>query len=452
MDVAGPAVGIASLGIQICQSLLSYYDGWKDYGPNIRSTYDSITDLSETLALLKASLDGGTLDPERAERVNSCAQACKDSLESLRKRSQKLQTYGEPKGFQQKAWTDLQRAWYPLRANTLAQLRKSVDDIRERLQLALQVLQLNVSIGSRDSLTRVEAHTNDTAARTIAIEDGLAQLSLQSHCMTNDVQELVTTHQTDRIRKILDWLSPPDPGTNHTSARQRWEPQTGAWLLQSDQFRKWKAGDTRHIWIYGKAGCGKTILCSTVIEDIRLYCGSAANSGYATFYFSFSDNRKQSYENLLLSLIAQLGWKGPGLPVLLQAYEKPNRSVPGPDELGKILELSVSSFDEVFLLLDALDECPKDGEARQEVLEYLERLVQRVPNIRILATSREVREIRDSMDALSADRICISAYAVNADIRTYLTTQLSRDRRLSQLGSAIKALIEETISQKADGM
>ena len=64
MDVAGSAVGIASLGIQVCQGLLSYYDGWRSYNSDVRSAYDTVDDLSRTLALLKASLDCNELDEE----------------------------------------------------------------------------------------------------------------------------------------------------------------------------------------------------------------------------------------------------------------------------------------------------------------------------------------------------------------------------------------------------
>ena len=68
MDVAGSAVGIASLGIQICQGLLSYYDDWKGYHSDISSTYESIDDLSRTLILLKASLHNDELDEEKKDR------------------------------------------------------------------------------------------------------------------------------------------------------------------------------------------------------------------------------------------------------------------------------------------------------------------------------------------------------------------------------------------------
>ena len=110
MEVAGSAVGIASLGIQVCQGLLSYYDARKDYKSDVRSTYDSIADLSKTLTLLTASLYNGQLDEERTARVKSSLQSCEESLIKLSKKLQKLRTYIEPEGFRQKLWSEAQRA------------------------------------------------------------------------------------------------------------------------------------------------------------------------------------------------------------------------------------------------------------------------------------------------------------------------------------------------------
>lgn len=158
------------------------------------------------------------------------------------------------------------------------------------------------------------------------------------------------------FQKIVDWLSPPDPWANYASARRHHEPHTGSWLLQSDQYQRWRDGQTRHIWLYGKAGSGKTVLSSTVIEDARLYSESAENAALAVFYFSFSDDRKQSFESLLLSLVAQLGGTGSGRLMLQQEFEKPNCRLPGPAALEEILMTSILQYDKVFLILDTLDE------------------------------------------------------------------------------------------------
>ena len=194
------------------------------------------------------------------------------------------------------------------------------------------------------------------------------------------------------------------------------------------------------------------MLSSTVIEDVRLYCESAVNSALAVFYFSFSDGHKQSFERLLLSLVAQLGGKGPDRSMLQREYDKRNRSLPGAAALEETLTSSIAQYDEVFLALDALDECPESDEARRNVLDGLERICEKAPNLKVLATSHELRDIHDRMDSLGANVVPINSRLVDVDIEKYVEGELSRDRKLSRLDKNLKTLIMKTFAEKADGM
>jgi hypothetical protein len=413
----GTAVGIASFGVQICQGLLLYYDAWKGYDSDISSAYESITDLSKTLTLLIVSLQRRNGDNERAERVQTCLQSCVDVLRKLEAERHSLQKHSAPEGTREKVWSALQRSWYPFKKETLGKLKDNVAEVQERLKLALQVLQL-------DSIT--------------TSQDLLVQLSAKQ--------------QTEEYKRIVAWLCPADPWTNHDSARQRHEKLTGDWLLQSNHYQKWKVGKGGRIWMYGKVGCGKTVLCSTAIEDIRDHCRQSVDNACAFFYFSFSDEHKQSDRDLLRSLVAQLGWREPGLSMLRQVYEKKDGSVPRPDELKVILLASLKSLSKVFIFLDALDECWEELDVRQGVLDRIETLTSHAPNLNIFATSRELPQIRESMDTLGFESLRVATSAVDADIRVYVATQLSRDRHFRKFGSATLGLIETTISGKADGM
>lgn len=266
-------------------------------------------------------------------------------------------------------------------------------------------------------------------------------------------QDQITVHKAEEYRKMTDWLSSPDPWSNHESARQQHEPQTGTWLLRDTRYLGWKSGSIRTLWAHGKAGCGKTVLCSTAIEDTRTYCQNAAkNSGHAIFYFSFSDTHKQTHQSLVTSLAVQLCWKEPGQSMLRQAYEKPERSRPSLDELQRILVSSVASYDEVFLHIDALDECPENDGVRESVLTGIEELLDQTPNVRMLVTSRDAPDIRCSMEKLGANPLSIAARTVDADIKKYVSTQLSHGHTLSRLAPATKTLIEDTLPQKSNGM
>ena len=196
MEVASAVVGITSLGIQVCQGLVCYYDSLKDYNAGIAKAYDCIDDLCKTLKLLGEALVRQGLDQARSERVEQCLSSYSSSLKKLERKLHKLQTHSVPDGPREKAWTEMQRQYYPIRESTLAKLRETVNDLREHVSLSLQPLQLDLSISSHDTLLQVGALVGDTAA---------------------DVYSLLAVWQVDQFQNIVHWLSPTDPWTNHTA-------------------------------------------------------------------------------------------------------------------------------------------------------------------------------------------------------------------------------------------
>jgi hypothetical protein len=102
--------------------------------------------------------------------------------------------------------------------------------------------------------------------------------------------------------------------------------------------------------------------------------------------------------------------------------------------------------------MDALNECPEDYDARQRVLERIERLTQEASNLIIFATSRELPAIRESMEALGSQSLRIATSSVDADIQFWIANRLSSDRSFCRFGTVTLDLIESTIAKKADGM
>jgi len=57
--------------------------------------------------------------------------------------------------------------------------------------------------------------------------------------------------EDERYRKIYQWLSPPDPSTNHNAACKKRQSKTGAWFIEGNQFAKWKWSSNSFLWLYG---------------------------------------------------------------------------------------------------------------------------------------------------------------------------------------------------------
>ncbi|KAK3670450.1 hypothetical protein LTR78_009691 [Recurvomyces mirabilis] len=249
------------------------------------------------------------------------------------------------------------------------------------------------------------------------------------------------------LREVIRWLAPPNPWSNHTSARDRYESGTGEWLLQSQEYCDWKQGETRHLGLYGKAGCGKTVLFSTVVEDIREHCRARTEMAYAVFYFTFSDRGKQTYDNLLLSLVAQLADCD---AVIAQLSDASRRGAPRREDLETALVSALNTYSEAYLLFDALDEVPEEEGVRQLVLDKLLWLSRKAPSCKILATSRESQHIKLSAEALGAVCITLDPNAVNSDIHLYVSSLLRSHSRLSRLPKSSQAMIEQKMREGSD--
>ena len=150
--------------------------------------------------------------------------------------------------------------------------------------------------------------------------------------------------------------------------------------------------------------------------------------------------------------MAQLGLREPAQARLRQTFKSSGKSVPSADTLEKILVFSITLYDEVLLLMDALDESPEDDGTRWDVLDLIRRLAGSAKNLRIFTTSRHLLEIQSIMVDFAAVPMSVDNHAVDADIKMYVGRELSRDRRLNGLPDATKVLVSGTLTQKADGM
>ena len=146
-------------------------------------------------------------------------------------------------------------------------------------------------------------------------------------------------------------------------------------------------------------------ISSAIIEDIKGNT-SSGSAHVAFFFFDFKDTRKQDARALLSSLIVQLCSRTqPFYRILFDFYSahKPGLQQPGFGTLTKCLEDMIKASGDVpiYLILDALDECPNTKgmpSSRDQVLDLVEKLVTLgVPRFHLCVTSRPEIDIRSSL-------------------------------------------------------
>ena len=144
MEVAGSPVNIASLGVQVCQDLLSFYDSSKGSNADITALYDCVDDLWKTFKLLEITLDVCSLDEATSKRVEQCLGSCMGGVKKLQE------------NFQQQSSAATQTLSSPPEKSICVKLREVAVDLGEPLSLAVQVLRLDVDTDSLNAPTPIE--------------------------------------------------------------------------------------------------------------------------------------------------------------------------------------------------------------------------------------------------------------------------------------------------------
>ncbi|KAH9014721.1 hypothetical protein EDB84DRAFT_816702 [Lactarius hengduanensis] len=143
----------------------------------------------------------------------------------------------------------------------------------------------------------------------LAIKDGqvIKVTTMETNALLQQTANNIDAERRSRIRKDhRAWLSPPDPSTNQNIACTTQHEGTATWFFRGSIFTEWKSkATTSLLWVHGKPGSGKSILCSAIIQDITAL-REAGLASMAYFYFDFRDTDKQNLHNLLPSLLTQL--------------------------------------------------------------------------------------------------------------------------------------------------
>ena len=111
----------------------------------------------------------------------------------------------------------------------------------------------------------------------------------------------------------------------------------------------------------------------------------------------------------------------------------------------------------MYLIIDALDECPKTTEipsSRQKVLALVKKLVElNLPNLRLCVTSRPEIDIRTSLETLTSKQISLhDERGQKQDIINFVTSVVYSDEDMQRWRDDDKKLVIKTLSERADGM
>lgn len=153
---------------------------------------------------------------------------------------------------------------------------------------------------------------------------------------------------------------------------------------------------------------------------------------------------------MVASLLRQVASQKSGLPTsLVELYTKlreQNRK-PQIEDLELTLLNVCQDFDQVFILIDALDECD-EAMRRKHFLPFLA-ILQQTPRVRLFVTSRPYpKDIREALDPVPQ----ISVQASDADLRKYLRRRIEDSGNADIIDEDFRQHLIETVSKGAQKM
>ncbi|KAJ6475402.1 ankyrin repeat-containing domain protein [Mycena sanguinolenta] len=227
---------------------------------------------------------------------------------------------------------------------------------------------------------------------------------------------LTTLVDSDTRIKLEKWLKPADLAVSDQNASKKKHPGTGKWLLENSfEFSEWIYAPMSFLWLHGISGSGKTVLSSMIIDRIRQL------GVYAFFYFDInSPQQQQTVNNLLCSLVYQLSGQlsCPALSMIWETCQNGGR-LPSDSDLLPILK-EFGGTREIYLLVDALDECSE----RDTLLEALASIMEaKLPQMHLIVTSRT--EVTHSNLAKEVVLVSLEE-SVCSDIELYVGDELSK--------------------------
>ena len=188
----------------------------------------------------------------------------------------------------------------------------------------------------------------------------------------------------------------------------------------------------------------------------------AGLASFAFFYCDFKDDQKKDLRPLLSSMLVQLcDQSDTYCDVLSELYSAHQRGSqdPSDDALAQCLKLMLTLPGQapVYIVIDALDECPVTTDTpspRDKVIGLVEDLVDlQIPDLRICITSRPEPDIHLVLDSLTFRYISLHDERGHMqDIADYIKSVVNQDLMMKKWEPEVKDLVIEVLTGKADRM
>ncbi|KAH7025765.1 NACHT domain-containing protein [Microdochium trichocladiopsis] len=230
------------------------------------------------------------------------------------------------------------------------------------------------------------------------------------------------------------------------------------WVLHNPGFRQWHDGESqRLLWVRGDPGKGKTMLLCGIIDQLRLRPVEHDKRRLIAFFFcQTTDDRINSATNVLRGLIFMLiDQDATLLSHLERKYEAAGRAlfedVNAWQALCNIFVdiLQDARLHEVYLAIDALDECATD---LPQLLDLIVRVSHSRSRVKWLVSSRNWAQIEERLSTAARGlSLEVNSTSVADAVERFINHKVAQLAQKKSYSANVVMEIHQHLSANANG-
>ena len=237
LGVVASVIAVLQLTDMVTETAKKYVNTIKGADSFLMPLLGKLRSLSSILAALKVQLEGRITSSSQSislQRLKELLHLCEETLTRMKAKLDSLKVVGR---YVVGSLLDKQ---------TTRQI-KLIEDLIPIVQLALDADNLAIT-------QRIEYYVQslqvDSTKQAQTLRDDIQSHHQDAIRWKLEADQLREASSEEQLReKIFNWLAHSDPEVNYRSACQRQQPGTGHWLLESEDFREWEAGQNPRLWL-----------------------------------------------------------------------------------------------------------------------------------------------------------------------------------------------------------
>ncbi|KAK4221969.1 hypothetical protein QBC38DRAFT_460884 [Podospora fimiseda] len=262
--------------------------------------------------------------------------------------------------------------------------------------------------------------------------------------------------QSEQFQALMKWLETSDKEhqSRYDWLRDRACEGTGGWIMNHTKFRAWlRQGNspTGILWMNGKPGSGKSVLCSQVVKFLQM-----DKKKHVLFIFGTRQIHLSAYDiqtHILQAIVAQvIRLNNDMVPLLYDQYlakARPSSAA----VLRRFLAEILPDFEEIRLVVDGVDELPT-SEHKKIIKDLLELAKTSNGTLKLLFSSQDLPSIRPWLEKKPALALSHEQKLIMCDIE--LLVESSMEDLDESFGGALPDQLKKDLTMgilaKANGM